>query len=384
MRLSIPAFALLSAFASTSVYAGAELPEPQIGFSYVVSDISGDRTTGPEIEFSRRFGRNTAVAASFETMHLTAPEADLAAPLTRRLDETRQLGRLDASYTDGATLYTLGVSETSGSSSTGSVVRASIAQPFWHNLSQLTVGVLRGWDQNYRLLEATDSRDSQYVGHAGRRGWWGSLEQIVTPKLQLSLDGSFLDQTGSLSQPNLGVRFLLSDGLVALGNEVVPGTRGRYSVGLHGAYALSNRDTLRAGAGYFYDSWGIRARSFDATWRRSLRTDRLQMDVHARKYGQSQATFYSDLASGIPQGDISRDRSLARHDSLLIGVGLEWHTHWQPHLGVQRWTTGFNIDATRDAYDDFRDVSGSSAAAGIEPLYRKVGFLAQLRLTGWF
>jgi hypothetical protein len=63
---------------------------------------------------------------------------------------------------------------------------------------------------------------------------------------------------------------------------------------------------------------------------------------------------------------------------------LEWDTHWQPHLGVQRWTTGFNIDVTRDAYDDFRDVGVSSAAAGIEPLYRKVGFLAQLRLTGWF
>lgn len=383
LRASLPTFLCAVGLVTSAVQAAA-LPDDQVGVSYAVSDVAGDRIAGPQIEASARVGRRIAVSANYETDRVSAPEADLAAPLTRRLDENRQLAGLTALLLDGNTVYSVGASRLSGESTSGSVVRISVSQPLWHDLTVLTFGVSRGWDQAYRILDATGSKDDGYSGHAGRRGWWASLDQIVTPALKVGLDATYLDQTGSLGDPNRGVRFVLPDGLVAVGAEVVPGTRSRYGVGAHGTYALSDRNEIRTGIAYGYDTWGIRSRSAEGAWSHGFHGGRTRIDVHARVYSQGSANFYTDLGSGAPVGDISRDRSLAHHASVMVGVGLQRETGWHRHFGIQRWTTGFRVDAVRDAYSDFRDVTSGSPSVGAEPYYRKIGVLAQLNLRGGF
>jgi hypothetical protein len=360
------------------------LPEPRTDLSYSYSDAGGDRISGPEWSITRRFARDTSVSALYEVDRVSAAAEDIAAPQTQRLDETRELGRLDIDFRDGTTIYSAGISRNSGNSYAGSLVRAAISQSLFHDLTTLAVGVSRGWDQTYRVLADTAERDPTYSGHAGRRGWWGTIDQIVTPSLRLTLDGGFLGQNGSLGLADSGVRFLLNDGLVATAAEVVPGTRGRYNLGLHGTYSLGTKGSVASGISYYYDSWGIRARAYDLTWRRNFRQDRLNLDLETRVYNQSHATFYTDLGNGLPTGDISRDRSLSRHQSLQVGGGINWQTRWHPHLGIQRWTTGIHLDLVRYQYADFRDLRVTGVAAGSEPYYRPTGFLAQLHLTGWF
>jgi len=359
-------------------------PEQRADFAYSFSDAGGDQVSGPELSVTRHFGRLYSLSALYERDRVKASDVDLAAPNTHRLDETRQLGRLDLDLRDGATLYSAGVSRTSGPSLEASLVRASISQGLFHDLTTLTVGVSRGWDSVYRVLDATDARDPDFKGRAYRRSWWASVDQIVTPTLRVTVDGGLLAQSGDLASPDAGVRFVLNDGLVITGAEVAPSTRTRDHTGVHAKYFMGHRGTLTAGGNYCYDSWGIRARSYDVDWVRPFRQERWTLDVHGRRYSQGHANFYADLVMGVPLGDVSRDRSLAAHLSIQVGTGLTYQTRWHPHLGIQRWTTGLNLDFVRYQYADFRDARTTSGAAGSEPFYRHNGFLGQLHLTGWF
>jgi hypothetical protein len=377
-------FAILSCFAGVSASYADVLPEPRLDLSYSFSDAGGDQVSGPALAITHHLGRLYSVSGLYEMDRVKASDVDLAAPGTARLDETRQLGRLDFDVRDGSARYSIGVSRTSGPSMETSLVRASITQSFFHDLTNLTFGASKGWDSTYRLLADSRARDDQFKGRSDRRSWWVSVDQIVTPNWRVTYDGGMLDQSGDLSHPDLGVRFRLSDGLIATGAEVTPGTRSRYNSALHARYFTGSGGTWVFGGNYYYDSWGVRARSYDMAWLRSFKHDRLNLDVHARRYSQSRAKFYTDLGDGLPLGAISRDRSLAAHQATSLGAGLTWQTRWRPHLGVRRWSTGLNLEFVRYQYADFRDATDLNAAPGGEPFYRSNGFLAQLHLTGHF
>jgi hypothetical protein len=376
--------AILSCFAGVSASRADVLPEPRVDLSYSYSDAGGDQVSGPALAVSHRLGRLYSISGLYETDRIKASDVDLVTPGAARLDETRQLGRLDFEARDGTARYLVGVSRTSGPSMETSVVRASITQGFFHDLTNLTFGASKGWDSTYRLLADSRARDAQFKGRADRRSWWVTVDQIVTPNWRVTYDGGMLDQSGDLAHPDLGVRFRLGDGLIATGAEVTPGTRSRYNSGLHGRYFMGPRGTWVFGGNYYYDSWGVRARAYDVAWLRSFKQDRLSLDLHARRYSQGHAKFYSDLADGLPLGAISRDRSLAAHQATSLGAGLTWQTRWRPHLGVRRWSTGLNVEFVHYQYADFRDANDLSAAPGSEPLYRTNGLLAQLHLTGHF
>jgi hypothetical protein len=360
------------------------LPDQRVDLAYAFYDAGGDQISGPALSVTRHIGRSYSLSGLYETDRVKASDVDLAAPFAMRLNETRQVGRLDFDVRDGATEYSVGASRTWGPSAETSQIRATISQSFFHDLTTLTVGAAKGWDSVYRVLADGQARDPNYKGKADRRSWWFNLDQIVTPRWRLTYEGGLLDQSGALGNPNLAARFSLADGLIVTTAEVTPGTRSRYNSSLHAKYDMEHRGTLAFGAGYYYDSWGVRARAYDASWLRAYRHERLLLDLHARRYSQGSAKFYMDLGAGLPTGDISRDRALATHDSLAVGGGLTWQTRWRPHLGIKHWSTGLNVDFVRYRYKDFRDVTVAGASAGAEPLYQANGYLAQIHLTGSF
>jgi Protein of unknown function (DUF3570) len=377
-------FGVVSALVCTSVGHADVLPEQRVDLSFAHSDAGGDQVSGPAFAVTHRLGRLYSVSGLYEVERVKAADVDLAAPGTARLDETRQLGRFDLDVRDGTARYSVGVSRTSGPSKDTSLVRATITQSFFHDLTTLTVGASKGWDKTYRLFADSRARDDQYSARADRRSWWVTVDQIVTPRWRVTYDGGMLDQSGDLSNPNLGVRFRLSDGLIATGTEVTPSTRSRYNSALHARYSMGPRGTWVFGGNYYYDSWGVRARAYDVAWLRSFKQDRLGLDLHARRYSQGPAKFYRDLADGLPLGAISRDRSLADHEATSLGAGLTWQTRWRPHLGVRRWSTGMNLEWVRYQYTDFRDNTDMGATPGSEPFYRATGLVAQVHLTGHF
>ena len=360
------------------------LPDQQADLSYSYSGGGGDQLSGPAVSLSKRIGQRYAISGLYERDQIKASEVDLAAPGTSRLDEARQLGRLEFDFRDGATLYTAGISRNWGPSSETSLVRAAISQSVFHDLTTITAGASKGWTSKYRILEGSYARDGNYAGKANLRSWWLSVDQIVTPRWRLTYDGGMLDESGDLANPNLGARFVLNDGLVATTAEVTPGTRGRYNSALHARYYMARRGVLTFGGAYYYDSWGIRARSYDVAWQRNFRQDRLALDVHTRWYSQDKAKFYTDLETGLPSGDISRDRTLSRHSTISLGSSLTWQLRWKPHLGIRHWSTGLNADWLRYKYDGFRDTRKVDVAAGTEPFLSSNGFFVQLRLTGAF
>lgn len=375
---------LLSTLAFAQSALADNLPEQRADFSYAFSNAGGDQVSGPEFSISKHLNRVFSLTGRYEADQVRAPDVDLAAPRARRLDETRQLGNFSLDYRDDSTRYSVGTSRTSGTSYETSLVRASITQGLFHDLTSLTGGASKSWSSSYLVLSDTGARDPNVRRRIDQRSWWVSVDQIVTPNLRVTYDGGMVDQYGELANPDIGTRYLQGNGIVTVGEEVTPHSRSRYNSSLHAKYFMGERGTLTLGGSYYYDSWSIRARSYDIGWVRKFRQDRLAVDVHGRWYGQGRAKFYSDLVSHVPTGEISRDRSLARHSSITLGTGLTWQVPWHPHFGIQHWTTGLNLDLIHDQYDDFRDTRVSNALAGTEPLYRVNGFLAQVHVTGWF
>ena len=384
MQRSLTSIVAASLLGGCFVAHAESLPDQQADLSYSYSGGGGDQLTGPAFSLSKRIGQRYALSGLYERDQVKASEVDLAAPGTSRLDEARQVGRLQIDLRDGATRYTAGVARNWGPSSETSLVRVAISQGVFHDLTTITAGASKGWTGTYRILEGTYGRDANYAGRSSLRSWWLSVDQIVTPRWRLTYDGGILTESGDLSNPNLGARFVLNDGLVATTAEVTPGTRGRYNSALHARYYMARHGVLEFGGNYYYDSWGIRARSYDVAWQRNFRHDRLALDVHSRWYSQDKAKFYTDLGNGLPGGDISRDRTLSRHSTISLGSSLTWQLRWKPHLGIRHWSTGLNADWVRYKYDGFRDLRKTDLAAGTEPFLSTNGFLVQLHLTGTF
>jgi Protein of unknown function (DUF3570) len=365
-----------------NVATASELPEDHVQLNYVRLDGGGDGVAGPGLLVSKRLGQTLAFTANYVSEHVVSAPVDLFLADSRRLDETRRIGRLDLDLNDDRTSYTVGVTRSTQDSYVANTAHAEITESLFSDLTTVTLGASRGWDSAYRILGATGSRDPLFEGKSGQRSWALSLTQTLTQNLSAQFEGEVITQEGYLASPNRAARVATTDGY-ALVAERTPGTRTRDVAALHFKYYLPWRAAVTAGGRYHSDTWGVRARDWDLAYRQPLRHDRWVLEVALRHYGQSHADFYSDLSEAPAAGYLSRDRTLAEFKSDRIGVTADY-TFATHRLHLKKLTGTIGIDGIRYRYADFRDPFAGASAGGVAPLYQHSALLAQAQLTGWF
>jgi hypothetical protein len=203
------------------------------------------------------------------------------------------------------------------------------------------------------------SRSKDLVGEKGTPGWidkadhWQyrlGLTQILTPRWLMSLNFELVTDSGFLGSP-YRVAYVFG----AAEQERNPRTRTSRAFKLrtiHDTNALLPRSSLRAEYRYYYDTWEIKAHTFEIGGSKYLGQSFL-LDASVRSYSQDKALFYSDNASAVNTFN-SRNRQLSTFRSTAVAAKLSYTLPaWRPGWDTQ--LTGV-LERKQFRFSDFTDL----------------------------
>ena len=376
-RTLIAAIALVTLVAAAPAGA-AVLPDDRADALYHRYDGGGVTIDGPSLLVRKKFAEQYSVSANYYVDMISSASIDVVTTASP-YKEQRDQASLAVDMLNGKTQYSVSVAGSDENDYTANTASFDISQDMFGDLTTLSVGFSRGWD------EVRKRGDKEFSEPVDRRSYRVGLSQIVTPQLMMGLAYETITDEGFLNNPYRSVRYLDPDSPAgfAYQPEVYPRTRTSNAASLNARYFLPYRAALHGEYRWFTDTWGIDASTVRLGYTHPL-GERWVIEGGYRWYDQSAADFYSDL---FPRQDfqnfLARDKELSTFTSHMLSVGA---TYELPAFGwkfLQRSTVNLFYDRTRYEYDDFRDVR-AGGTPGTEPLYQFDADVFRLFVSGWF
>ena len=389
MRLSSFARTLLALCVITVPVLGGVLPEDRadvMWHSYSGGDITVD---GPSVLVRKKVGDNLSFTANYYEDMISSASIDVklsASPYK----ETRKQWSGGVEYLHGKSTYSAGFINSTEPDYKANTAFVSVSQDMFGDLTTLTLGYRRGWDQIFRDIKNSDGQiinDPTFHERADHRGYSLSLSQILTRNMIATFDYELLTDQGYLANPYRKIRYLSpgqGDGFT-LADQVYPDTRTSNSASFSLKYYLSWRAAVTGEYRYFRDTWGIVGHTLQVDYTQPWR--QFTFDASLRYYTQNAADFYSDL---FPRADyqnfMARDRELAAFSDWTIGLGGAYqlpHLSWAPW--VSKSSINFHYAHLMIDYKDFRNaLLAGEYGAGNEPLYKLDANVFTLFLSIWY
>ena len=370
--------ATLLALAPALPAAAAVLPDDRADVLYHRYDGGGVTIDGPSLLVRKQFAEIYSVSANYYVDMVSSASIDVVTTASPYKEERNQAS-LALDMLNGKTQYSVGFAGSDENDYTAKTASFDISQDLFGDLTTLSIGFSRGWD------EVRKRDDKEFSEPVDRRSYRLGLSQIVTPALMMGFAYETITDEGFLNNPYRSVRYLDPDtgAGYAYQAEVYPRTRTSNAASVNARYFLPYRSALHGEYRWFTDTWGIDASTVRLGYTQPL-GKRWVIEGGYRWYDQSAADFYSDL---FPREDfqnfLARDKELSTFTSQMLSVGA---TYELPAFGwkfLRRSTVNLFYDRTRYEYDDFRDVR-AGGTPGTEPLYRFDAEVFRLFVSGWF
>lgn len=377
MRRLIPLL-LVAALARPGAADAGVLPEDRADALYHRYDGGGVTIDGPSLLVRKKFAEKYSVAANFYMDMVSSASIDVvttASPYTET--RTQMSAALDA--LNGKTQYSVNFTNSDENDYTANSASLDISQDMFGDLTNVSFGFSRGWD------EVRKRGDADFSEPIDRSTYRVGVTQILTPTLMIGANYELVTDEGFLNNPYRSVRYLDpgSASGFAFQPEVYPHTRTSNAAALNARYFLPYRAAVHGEYRFFTDTWGIDANTVQVGYTHPWGKQWI-FELSYRWYDQSAADFYADL---FPRQDaqnfLARDKELSTFTSHMIGLGA---TYELPPLGwsfLQRSTVSLFYDRFRFDYDDFRDIT-AGGAPGAEPLYGFDADVIRLFFSGWF
>jgi hypothetical protein len=378
---------------------GGVLPEDRADVLWHVYNGGDITIEGPSVLVRKKVTDNLSLSANYYEDMISSASIDVklsASPY----HETRKQESLGADYLHGKSTYSAGFITSKEPDYKANTSYFAVSQDMFGDLTTLTLGYRRAWDQIYRD-ECNPALPAHPVGtecpqiindpafhqRADHRGYSLSLTQILTRNAILGFNYELLTDQGYLANPYRQIRYL-SPGQGAgftLANQVYPNTRTSHSASAQLKYYLPYRAALTGQYRFFRDTWGIRAHTLELdythpVWKRWI------FDASLRYYRQGAADFYSDLFPRANyQNFMGRDRELAAFHSYTFGAGASYQfaVPGVPSLGKN--SINVRVDHLMVDYSDFRNaLQAGTYGAGNEPLYKLNANIFQVFVSIWF
>jgi hypothetical protein len=356
----------------------AVLPEDRADVLYHRYDGGGVTIDGPSLLVRKKFAEKYSVSANYYVDMVSSASIDVVTTASP-YKEQRTQGSFAFDMLNGKTQYSVSYTNSDENDYTANTATLDISQDMFGDLTTLSFGFSRGWD------EVRKRGDPAFSEPVDRSSYRVGLSQILTPRLMMGLNYEVVTDEGFLNNPYRSVRYLDPGSAVGYSYqpEVYPHTRTSAAAALNASYYLPYRAAVHGEYRYFTDTWGIDANTVEVGYTQPW-GKRWIFELTYRWYDQSAADFYSDL---FPMQDaqnfLARDKELSTFTSHMLGVGA---TYELPPLRwgfLQRTTLNFYYDRFRFEYDDFRDVR-AGGAPGTEPLYHFDANVFRLFFSGWF
>jgi Protein of unknown function (DUF3570) len=367
---------------------GGVLPEDRadvMWHNYNGGDITVE---GPSVLVRKKVGGSLSFSAGYYEDMISSASIDVklsASPY----HETRKQENVGVDYLHGKTTYSMGYIHSKEPDYLANTTYYSISQDMFGDLTTVTIGYRRAWDQIYRDIKQPDGEivnDPTFHQRADHRGYSLSISQILTRNLIALFNYELLTDQGYLANPYRKIRYLSpgqGEGFT-LAEQVYPNTRTSNSASIELKYYLPWRAAVTGQYRFFRDTWGVVANDIEADytwpWRHWV------FDGMARWYTQTHANFYSDLYPYANYANfMARDRELATFTDWTIGAGAAYQFNVPGAPWISKSTANVRYDHLFIDYKDFRNaLLASEYGAGNEPLYKLNANIFQIFVSIWF
>lgn len=317
-----------------------DLPEDRADLMYHSYIGGGVVANGPALLVRKSIGDEFSLDASYYVDAVSNASIDVVTTASP-YKETRVETGVSADYVHRDSLISVTASTSREPDYIADSASLDVAQDLLGGLTTIKIGYTRGWDT---VEKHNDPSFSQPADH-----WQYRLgaTQVITPRLLASLDLEAISDAGFLSSPYRAARVF-----GAFVPEVDPATRTSRAAMLRAAYSVGDAGAVRGDYRYFWDTWGIRARTTELGYAQHLH-ERWLLDGNLRYYSQNHAVFYSDdFTSEMTY--MSRNRQLSTFHDVGAGVKASYSAYRQP--GQFEIKLNGAIERLYFHYDDFTDL----------------------------
>ena len=300
LRLSPFARTLLTLCVCTAPVLGGVLPEDRADVMYHYYNGGDITVEGPSVLIRKKAGDNLSFTANYYEDMISSASIDVklsASPY----HETRKQWSGGVEYLHGKSTYSAGIITSKEPDYKANTMFYNVSQDMFGDLTTITLGYRRGWDQIYRDIKENGEiiNDPTFHERADHRGYSFALSQILTRNLIANFNYELLTDQGYLQNPYRQIRYS-SPGVgngFTLANQVYPDTRTSNAASISFKYYLQWRASITAQYRYFRDTWDIVANTFELDYTHGWHN--WIFDGTLRFYHQTPANFYSDRATGL-------------------------------------------------------------------------------------
>jgi hypothetical protein len=355
------------------------LPEDRADVLLHSYDGGGVTIEGPSVLVRKQFAQKFSVSANHYVDRVSSASIDVittASPY--REERTQQSVGLD--FLHDRWMLNVGFTNSEENDYTAETFSFGLSQDIFGDLTTVSLGYSLGNDTVGRRGDATFAEEVQ------RQQYRLGVSQILTKNLLLGLSFESITDEGFLNNPYRQVRY--RDTTTPQGysyeRELYPRTRTSDAGAIRLRYYLPYRAALHAEFRQYSDTWAIKANTVELGYTHPIEAG-WTFEGKVRSYSQTKADFYNDLFPRAQfQNFMARDKELSTFASQTLRLGASYDIVRSGWRFVERGTLNVIVDHMMFDYEDFRDLRGSGAVAGSEPLYTFDANVVQLFVSFWF
>ncbi len=356
----------------------AVLPEDRADVLYHSFSGGGAEISGPSILVRKKFNENLSATANHYVDNVSSASIDVITTASA-YTEQRKENSLKLDYLHDATLMNIGYTKSIESDYDAATLSLGISQDMFGDLTTLSLGYSQGDNQ-------VSKNGANFERQMDSRSYRLSLTQILSKDFIMAMTLETISDQGFLNNPYRSVRYLDQNSQrgYSYQSEVYPNTHTSNAFAIRGRYYLLPRAALHAGYRFFTDTWGIQANTYDIGYTLPFHQDWL-FEFSYRYYNQNHADFYRDLFDFRDAFSfMARDKEMSSFTSQTFGLGASWEFKRNGKGLIKRGSVNLDIDYIQFKYDDFRDLSITTASVGQEPLYHFDATVVRFFLSIWF
>lgn len=358
----------------STVGQAATLPPDSVDALYHRYEGGGMEIDGPFVLLRKSVGTQFSLNGHYYVDTVSAASIDVVATASP-YEEERTEYSAGIDYIHEKTILSAGYTNSEENDFSADTLFVSISQDFFGDLTNLSLGYSRGWDE-------VGMRKSTFSEETDRQNYKFGLSQVITKNMLLGLDVDIISDQGYLNNPYRSYRYRVGAGFETA-TEKYPETRTSTAVALRSMYYLPYRASIKAEYRFFSDSWGVDADTYELQYVHPIGSSWV-LEGRYRYYEQSKADFYSDIFPFKDSQDfMGRDKELSTFSNYTVGLGASYIFGKGAIAHVDRLKITALVDYLEFEYEDFRDVTkpSASAVAGDEPLFGFDAWVTRLSVT---
>ena len=363
---------------SSPVAIAGTLPVDSVDILHHRFDGGGMEIDGPFILVRKSIGTQVSVNGHYYIDSVSAASIDVVANASEYTEERTEVSA-GVDFLHEKTMISTGYTNSEENDFKANSVFLSIGQDFFGDLTKLTMGYARGWDEVGKI-------ESDFSEDVDRQIYKLGMSQVLTKNSLMGLDIETISDEGYLNNPYRSYRYFDSDNTefgYSKATEVYPETRTSTAVAMRGLYYLPYRASIKGEYRYFSDSWGIDAHTFEVLYVHPFGRQ-WTLEAKVRRYSQTSADFYSDIFSHEGANDfLARDKELSTYTGMTYGGGVTYELGQGiiPHVNKLKLT--LLVDYLKYEYDNFRDETAGNGPldAGKEPFYEFDAWVTRASIT---